>query len=40
MVIDRFAIILEVVLRPQGQQEFVILPNERTYGWPHWCRPD
>lgn len=34
--------IVEVVLRPQGTQGFVLLPKrwtvERTYGWLHWCR--
>jgi len=42
MVIDVFAVILEGVLRPQGQRGFVVLPKrwvvERTYGWLHWCR--
>ncbi|MGD1908919.1 MAG: transposase, partial [Leptolyngbyaceae cyanobacterium] len=41
-VIDVFGLILEVVLRPQGSQGFVLLPRrwvvERTYGWLHWCR--
>lgn len=41
-VIDTFRWILEVVLRPEGAQGFVLLPKrwtvERTYGWLHWCR--
>jgi transposase len=41
-VIDSFRWILEVVLRPEGAQGFVLLPKrwtvERTYGWLHWCR--
>lgn len=41
-VIDTFRWILEVVLRPDGSQGFVLLPKrwtvERTYGWLHWCR--
>lgn len=41
-VIDTFRWILEVVLRPEGSQGFVLLPKrwtvERTYGWLHWCR--
>jgi transposase len=41
-VIDAFRWILEVILRPQGAQGFVLLPKrwmvERTYGWLHWCR--
>lgn len=41
-IIDIFGLILEVVLRPQGSQGFVLLPRrwvvERTYGWLHWCR--
>lgn len=41
-VIDTFRWILDTVLRPQGAQGFVLLPNrwvvERTYGWLHWCR--
>lgn len=41
-VVDTFRWILEVVLRPEGAQGFVLLPKrwkvERTYGWLHWCR--
>lgn len=41
-VIDTFRWILEVVLRSEGTQGFVLLPKrwmvERTYGWLHWCR--
>lgn len=41
-VIDTFRWILDVVLRPEGAQGFVLLPKrwtvERTYGWLHWCR--
>lgn len=41
-ILDVFGLILEVVLRPQGSQGFVLLPRrwvvERTYGWLHWCR--
>lgn len=41
-VMDTFRWILEVVLRPEGAQGFVLLPKrwtvERTYGWLHWCR--
>ncbi|MDV2993249.1 MAG: IS5 family transposase ISAcma43 [Chroococcidiopsis sp. SAG 2025] len=41
-VIDTFRWILEVVLRPDGSQGFVLLPKRwivvRTYGWLHWCR--
>ncbi len=41
-VIDTCRWILDVVLRPQGAQGFVLLPKrwtvERTYGWLHWCR--
>lgn len=41
-IITTFHWILEVVLRPQGTQGFVLLPKrwtvERTYGWLHWCR--
>ena len=41
-VVDTFRWILEVVLRPEGVQGFVLLPKrwtvERTYGWLHWCR--
>lgn len=41
-VMDTFRWILEVVLRPDGSQCFVLLPKrwtvERTYGWLHWCR--
>lgn len=41
-VIDTFHWILEVVLRPDGVQGFVLLPErwteERTYGWLHGCR--
>lgn len=41
-VIDAFAIVLEVVLRPRNAKGFVLLPRrwvvERTYGWLHWCR--
>ncbi len=41
-VIDTFRWILEVVLRPEAAQGFVLLPKrwtvERTYGWLHWCR--
>lgn len=41
-VIDIFRWILEVVLRPDDAQGFVLLPKrwtvERTYGWLHWCR--
>lgn len=41
-VMDTFRLILEVVLRPEGSQGFVLLPKrwtvERTYGWLHWCR--
>ncbi len=41
-VMDAFRWILEVVLRPEGTQGFVLLPKrwtvERTYGWLHWCR--
>lgn len=41
-IIDTFRLILQVVLRPQAAQGFVLLPKrwtvERTYGWLHWCR--
>ena len=41
-VMDTFRWILDVVLRPEGSQGFVLLPKrwtvERTYGWWHWCR--
>jgi len=41
-VTDSFRWILEVVLRPEVAQGFVLLPKrwtvERTYGWLHWCR--
>lgn len=41
-VMDTFRWILEVVLRPEGAQGFVLLQKrwmvERTYGWLHWCR--
>ena len=41
-VMDTCRWILEVVLRPEGSQGFVLLPKrwivERTYGWLHWCR--
>lgn len=41
-VMDTFRWVLEVVLRPEGAQGFVLLPKrwtvERTYGWLHWCR--
>jgi putative transposase len=41
-IVDLFGWILEVVLRPQDSQGFVLLPKrwvvERTYGWLHWCR--
>lgn len=41
-VIDTCRWIIEVVLRPEGAQGFVVLPKrwtvERTYGWLHWCR--
>jgi putative transposase len=41
-VMDTFRWLLEVVLRPEGVQGFVLLPKrwtvERTYGWLHWCR--
>lgn len=41
-VMDTFRWIVEVVLRPEGAQGFVLLPKrwtvERTYGWLHWCR--
>ncbi len=39
-VIDTFRWILATVLRPQGAEGFVLLPQrwvvERTYGWLHW----
>lgn len=39
-IIDLFGWILDVVLRPNGQKGFVLLPKrwtvERTYGWLHW----
>jgi putative transposase len=41
-IMARFSWILDVVLRPNGSQGFVLLPKrwtvERTYGWLHWCR--
>ncbi|HEY9825479.1 MAG TPA: IS5 family transposase [Stenomitos sp.] len=41
-VIDAFRWILDTVLRPQGAEDFVLLPKrwvvERTYGWLHWYR--
>jgi putative transposase len=41
-VMDTFHLILQVVLRPQVAQGFVLLPErwtvERTFGWLHWCR--
>lgn len=41
-VVDTCRWIIEVVLRPEGTQGFVLLPKrwtvERTYGWLHWCR--
>ncbi len=41
-IIDTFRWILQVVLRPQADLGFVLLPKrwvvERTYGWLHWCR--
>ena len=41
-VMDTWRWILEVVLRPQATQGWVLLPKrwtvERTYGWLHWCR--
>ncbi len=41
-IMDTFRLILEVVLRPQGKQGFILLPRrwvvERSYGWLHWCR--
>lgn len=41
-VMDTCRWIIEVVLRPQDAQGFVVLPKrwtvERTYGWLHWCR--
>lgn len=41
-VMDTCRWIIEVVLRPQTAQGFVVLPKrwtvERTYGWLHWCR--
>lgn len=41
-IMDLFGWILEVVLRPNDQTGFVLLPKrwtvERTYGWLHWCR--
>jgi putative transposase len=42
LIMDLFGWILDVVLRPNGQKGFVLLPKrwtvERTYGWLHWCR--
>ncbi|MBW4542456.1 MAG: transposase [Myxacorys chilensis ATA2-1-KO14] len=39
---DTFRLILQVVLRPQSAQGFVLLLKrwtvERTYGGLHWCR--
>ena len=41
-IMDWFGWVLDVVLRPNGTQGFVLLPKrwtvERTYGWLHWCR--
>jgi putative transposase len=41
-VMDTCRWIIEVVLRPEGAQGFVLLPKrwtvERTFGWLHWCR--
>jgi putative transposase len=41
-VMDTFGWILEMVLRPQEQKGFVVLPRrwvvERTFGWFYWCR--
>lgn len=41
-VMDTYHWILEVVLRPEAAQGFVLLTKrwtlERTYGWLHWCR--
>jgi putative transposase len=42
LIMDLFGWILDVVLRPNQQKGFVLLPKrwtvERTYGWLHWCR--
>jgi len=41
-VMDTCRWIIEVVLRPDGANGFILLPRrwtvERTYGWLHWCR--
>jgi putative transposase len=41
-VMDTFRLVLQVVLRPQAAQGFVLLPRrwtvERSFGWLHWCR--
>jgi putative transposase len=41
-VMDAFGVILQMVLRPQGQRGFQVLPRrwviERTFGWFYWCR--
>jgi putative transposase len=41
-VMDTLSWIVEVVLRPQGSQGFVLLPKrwvvERTFGWLMGCR--
>lgn len=41
-VMDLCHWVVEVVLRPQQHQEFVLLPKrwvvERTFGWLSWCR--
>ena len=41
-VMDRFGLVVEIVLRPLENKGFVIFPKrwvvERTFGWLNWCR--